>query len=309
MFSFAFSRCFARTLLLNAGLAVLAMKAAATGVDEQGMDKSVAPGDDFYAYANGSWMAAAQIPADRSSWGSGASLAEDTNRRIVGLIEAAAKNRATATAAERLVADFHTAYMDEAGIEARGLASLQPWLQRIAAISDKSGLARVLGASVRADVDPLNATNFFTENLFGLWVAQGLDDPTRYTPYLLQGGLGMPDRAYYLTVGSHMEALRVKYQAHIATILRLSGITDPEARAARIYALELKLAQAHSLREDSADVLKANNPWRREEFAGKAPGMDWAAFFSAAGLAGSPRFIVWHPGAVTGAAALVASEP
>ena len=289
--------------------AAAAEPAKSPGIDLAGMNPAIAPGDDFYAYANGTWMNAAEIPADRSSWGSSATLSEETNKRLVALIEAAAKDRANATPPARIAADFHTAYMDEAGIEARGLAPLQPWLQRIAGIGDKAALARLLGESLRVDVDPLNATNFYTANLFGLWVAQGFDDPTHYTPYLLQGGLGLPDRAYYLTDSARMEGLRTKYRAHIATILRLGGFTDAEARAGRIYALELKLAQAHTAREDSDDVLKANNQWRREDFATKAPGLDWAAFFSAAGLDSPPRFIVWHPGAVVAAAALVASEP
>jgi endothelin-converting enzyme/putative endopeptidase len=207
-----------------------------------------------------------------------------------------------------MAADFYTAYLDEAGIESRDLAPLQPLLRKIAAIGDKAALARALGESLRADVDPLNNTNFFTENLFGLWVAQGLDDPTHYNAYLLQGGLGMPDRAYYVTDSAHMETVRTAYRAHIATILKLGGVADAEARAAKIFALERELAQAHAAREVSEDVLKANNPWRREEFSARAPGMDWGAFFDGAKLARQPRFIVWHPGAITGAAALVGRE-
>jgi len=297
--------------LLSAVLLVTATAAEpakAPGLDTAAMNPAVAPGDDFYAYANGTWMEKTEIPADRSSWGSGAALTELTTQRVNELLQAAAQNQA-ATPAERLAADFYTAYLDEAAIEARGLAALQPLLDSIAAVTDKAGLARILGTTLRTDVDALNMTNFFTENLFGLWIVQGLDDPEHYTPYLLQGGLGMPDRAYYLTDSARMAGLRAKYQAHIATVLRLGGAADAEARAARVFDLELKLARAHATREDSVDVLKANNPWRREDFATKAPGLDWSVFFSGARLDTPPRFIVWHPGAITGAAALVGSEP
>ncbi len=298
-------------LLLAAPLvaAGAAQPVKSSDIDTAGMNPSVVPGDDFNGYANGKWMDTIEIPADRGNWGSGAALGEETNERLVALLQAIAQNRASATPVERIAVDFYSAYMDEAGIEVRGVAPLQPRLHSIATITDRAGLARVLGATLRTDVDALNMTNFYTENLFGLWVVQGLDDPEHYTPYLLQGGLGMPDRAYYLTDSARMEGLRTKYRAHIATILRFGGLADAEARAERVYTLELKLAQAHATREESVDVLKANNPWRREDFATKAPGLDWAAFFQGAQLAASPRFIVWHPGAVIGAAALVGSEP
>ncbi|MDQ1817589.1 M13 family metallopeptidase [Massilia sp. CCM 9210] len=266
----------------------------------------VLPGDDFFAYANGDWLAKTEIPADRSSWGAFAAMAETSNARIVKLIdEVAADKKARGEA--RKVADFYRTFMDEAAIEAKGTAPLKPLLAKIDAIKDKAQLVRALGASLRADVDPLNATNFFTENLFGLWVAQGLNDPTRNTPYLLQGGLGMPDRAYYLTDSPRMAELRTKYRQHIGAMLKLAGYPDAEARAARVFDLEMKIAQSHASREDSADVLKANNSWTLKDFAANAPGMDWAAFFKSAGLSGAHNFIVWHPGAMKGAAALVDS--
>ena len=300
-----------KCLLLAATLATLtaAEPEKTAGIDAAGMNLQARPGDDFYAYTNGSWLSATEIPADQSRWGLWSAIAEQTNQRLVALIETAAKNHPNASPVERIAADFHTAYMDEAGIEAKGLTPLLTRLRAIGAISDKAGLARALGESVRTDVDPLNNTDFFTENLFGLWVAQGFDDPAHYTPYLLQGGLGLPDRDYYLAKGADKEALRVKYLTHITTILKLGGLTDSEDRAKRIFALELKLAQAHSTREDSEEVQKANNSWRREDFPVKAPGLDWTAFFQSAGLDGQTRFTIWHPGAITGAAALVASEP
>jgi putative endopeptidase len=267
--------------------------------------QSVLPGDDFYQFVNGAWMEKTEIPADRSGWGAFAVLAEDTNARLVKLVEAAAANKATSGDA-RKVGDFYSAYMNEAGIEAKGVAPIKPLLKSIDAIHDKGALAHALGSMLRADVDPLNQTNFFTENLFGLWIAQDLENPQRYTPYLLQGGLGMPDRAYYLTDNPHMADLRTKYQEHIAAVLKLAGFTDPDARAARVFALEMKIAQSHASREDSEDVLKANNPWSVKDFASKAPGLDWSAFFKSAGLGGQKTVIVWHPSAITGAAKLVA---
>ncbi|MBA5637025.1 M13 family metallopeptidase [Duganella sp. LX20W] len=284
---------------------------AATAINANGATAAATatlPGDDFFDYVNGDWLKSVEIPADRSSWGVAAKLVEDTNARIVKLIEGLAADPAASAEAKKIVAYYNT-FMDEAGIEARGLAPLQAQLKDIAAIKDKAALTRALGATLRADVDPLNATNFFTENLFGLWVAQGLTDATHYTPYLLQGGLGMPDRAYYLDDTPSMAALRGKYLAHIAATFRLAGVDDADARAARVFDLERQIAQSHANREDSADVLKANNQWQVADFARKAPGMDWKAYFQSAGLAGQRKFIVWHPSAITGAAKLVQTMP
>jgi endothelin-converting enzyme/putative endopeptidase len=262
------------------------------------------PGDDFFAWANGQWLTKTEIPADRSRWGAMDSLAEDTNQRIVKLIEEAGKDK-NASPEARKVADFYGAYMNEAGIEARGTAPLKPALDKIAAIKDKAALTRALGESLRADVDPLNATDFFTENVFGLWVAQGLHDTAHHMPYLLQGGLGMPDRAYYLENNERMAGLRTKYQQHIATMLNLAGFKDAEARAAKVFALEVDIANSHATRADSADVQKADNTWTKKDFAANAPGLDWNAFFKAARLSDQDKFIVWHPTAMKGTAALV----
>ncbi|KQQ86791.1 M13 family metallopeptidase [Massilia sp. Leaf139] len=266
---------------------------------------TVLPGEDFFTYANGDWLAKTEIPADRGSWSAMGALAEETNARIAKMIEELGADKATSGEA-RKVADFYAAYMDEAGIEKRGLAPIKPMLASIAGIKDKAALVRALGASIRADVDPLNATNFHTENLFGLWVAQGLLDPSCNLPYLLQGGLGLPDRAYYLENNARMAELRTKYQQHIAAMLKLAGMDKSDERAARVFELELALAQTHATREDSANIQRSNNVWTAKEFAAKAPGIDWSAFFKAAGLSGQERFQVYHPSAVIGAAKLLA---
>lgn len=266
----------------------------------------VLPGDDFYAWANGEWMAKTEIPADRGAWGAMGALAEETNARIVKLIEEAGSNKA-ATAEARKVADFYKAYMNEAAIESAGLTALKPRMAAIEAIKDRAGLSRVLGEFLRADVDPLNATNFNTPNLFGVWINQGLTDPSHNVPYILQGGIGLPDRAYYLDNSPKMAELRTKYQAYIAAVLKQAGYSDPETRAAKIFALESELAQSHASREESADIQKANNPWTMKDFGAKAPGMDWNAFMQGARLTGQDRFIAYHPGAIAGAARQVAA--
>jgi putative endopeptidase len=301
-------------LLLASAAAAIVVSAtpattpAAHGIDLAGVDRSVAPGDDFFRFANGAWLKTTEIPADRSNYGTGAVLVELTSKRTVALIQGAAAKAAAGSEAQK-IGDYYASFMDEARIEQLGLKPLGSELARIDAIVDRRELAQALGATLRADVDVLNNTNFYTQNLFGLWVAQDLDEPKSYSPFLLQGGLVMPDRDYYLNPSAPMAAIRDKYQAHIAAVLRLAGVTDATARAGRIFALERRIAEAHSTRADSEDVKKGNNHWSAKDFDTRASGLDWQAFFAAAGLGSQPRFVVWQPAAVTGIAALVAAEP
>jgi len=282
---------------------------AAVGVDLAGIDKATKPGDNFDQYANGGWRAKTEIPADRASTGVFLQVfnkAEANNRAI---IDAAIKANAAADSDQGMIAGYYNAYMDTKGIEQRGLAPLKPQLDAIAALKDKTELSRMLGASMRADEDPINATSLGTENLFGLFVTQALTDPSKTVPYVLQGGLGLPDRDYYISTSADMASIRGAYKTYIAQILTLAGISDAQARAQRIFDLETKLAKAHATLEDTGQMSKGHDAWTKADFAKKAPGIDWDAYWQAAGLPNQQNFIAWQPGAVTGEAALVASEP
>ena len=275
------------------------------GFDASGMDHAIAAGDNFFDFANGEWVKRTEIPADRSSFGSFNVIAEKTLADTRAIMEEAGKGGSEEA---RKVGDYYAAYMDEAGIEARGVAPLQPTLQSIAGIADKQALAKALGASLRADVDLLNATNFYTPHLFGVWVSVDLLQPDRNAPYLVQGGLGMPDRDFYLQDGRMAELCKA-YEGYVAKLLELSGDKDAAAKAARIVALEVKIAKAHATQEQTNNVEKGANAWKQADLASKAPGMDWTAFLAAANLSGQQDFIVWQPQAVAGLSKLVASEP
>ena len=276
------------------------------GLDTAGMDTSVAPGDDFFAYTNGTWVKTFEIPADRSRYNSFTRLTEKALERTRAIVEGAAADTA-AGGDTRKIGDAYQAFMDEAAIEAKGLAPVQPQLDAIAGLADTAALSRLLGEQLRTDVDLLNATNYYTDRLFGLWVSQHLDDPSRNAPYLVQGGLGMPDRDFYLE--GEMAELRQQYQAHVAKVLTLAGIADAEAKAKAIVALETAIARVHASQVETNDIKKGANYWQREEFATKAPGLDWNAFFAGAALEAQPDFIVWQPKAVAGISKLVASQP
>jgi putative endopeptidase len=305
-----------RWILATAILCGLASSAQAvdaarspSGIDLAGIDHGIKPGDDFDGYANGNWRKTAVIPADRSSTGVFLQVFQKAEQRNAELIRTIAASKAPAGSSQRKIADYYAAFMDTAGIERHGLAPLQPQLERIGAIANKEQLATLLGRGLRADVDPINATNFSTEHLFGLFVTQGLEDPAHSVPYLLQGGLGMPNRDYYLDADKDMAGFRAKYQAYIATQLHNAGVPDADAKAQAVFALETQIAKAQESLVDSEDIHKANNPWSMADFNAKAPGLDWAAYFKAAGLDAQKTIVVWQPSAITGLSALVASEP
>jgi putative endopeptidase len=277
------------------------------GIAIANMDRSVKPGDDFYQYANGEWIKRTEIPADRAGLGVFSVLGDLSNKRTAGLIEEIAKSNPAAGSNARKVAELYNSYMNEAGIEAKGLEPLRPHLDAIAAIHDKRELAHALGETLRADVDALNNTNFHTANLFGIWVAPGFNDSEHYAAYLLQGGLQLPDREYYLSDSERMRNLRTQYQAHISAILKLAGFSETDARATRILELERAIAQSHRSLADNEDIHKANNTWTQADFSAKAPGLDWAEYFRGAGISQQDSFIVWQPEAFTSESALVAS--
>ena len=296
-------------VVLHAQSAENASKPTTHGINVANVDRSVIPGDNFYLYANGDWIKRTVIPADRAGIGVFSTLDDRANKNTAALIQESAKANAPAGSEARKIADLYNSYMDEAAIEANGLKSLQPQLAAIAAIKSKGDLARALGESLRADVDPLNNTNFHTANLFGLWVAPGFHDPEHYHPYLLAGGIELPNREYYLSDSAHVKEIQAKYHTHVAAMFRLAGFDDADARADRVIALEHAIAKTHPSLAEDEDIHKADNTWKRSDFATKAPGLDWAEYFHAAKLADQDSFIVWQPSAFTGEAALVASTP
>ena len=303
---------------LAALLFVLAAAAVARGpqagpanyhVDVAGMDRKVLPGDDFYGYANGAWMQTTEIPPDRASVGAFTILDEQITGRLRELLEGSGPAAADRDASAALARTFYAAFMDEAAIEKRGLAPVRPELDAIAKIADRRDLARVLGGQLRADVDALNRAQFHTDRLFGLWAAPDFAEPGRYVAYLMQGGLGLPDRDYYRNTDAKSVEIQNGYRSHIAAVLRLAGISDPEAKAGRIYELEHRIAGVHASRTESVDVHRADNPWPPAEFPSRAPGLDWKTYLEAAGLAGQPKIMVWQADAAKGIAALAGSEP
>ena len=278
------------------------------GIETSWMDKSVKPGDDFFTYADGSWVKNTQIPADRSRIGGFyiADLQREKNSRE--LFADILKSNPTG-GNEALIANYYKAYLNTDAIDRAGLAPAKADLDAIARIADKHQLSAAIGGTIRADTDPLNATNYQTENLFGVFVSQGLATPGEQLPYLMQGGIGLPDAQYYLGGDSKMADTRAKYRTYIATILKAAGYADPEGAAGRIMDLETKIAKAHEPREQSEDFANGAQVWTRAQLEEKAPGIDWAALLGAAQLGSVQKFDAYHFASIPKLAALVGSEP
>ena len=285
---------------------VLAPRAAAApmfgrwGFDVAGMDRTQTPGNSFFGYANGTWEKVTPIPADRSSWGGFGVLRDLSDERTRTIIEEAARSDAAPGTAARKVGDFYKSFMDEAAIERAGITPLAGRFAAIDAIRTRGDLARVFGEMNRSGIS----------TPIGGRVGQDLKDNTQYGVYLGQGGLGLPDRDYYLDDSNpKFVAARDAYRTHVANMLRLAGMSDPIGKAKRIYDLEARIAATHWTRAQSRQVEKRYNPMSTASLGTSMPGLDWNAYLAASKLGSMPQVIVSQPSALTGIAALVASEP
>jgi predicted metalloendopeptidase len=278
------------------------------GIQTGWIDKSVKPGDDFFQYANGTWIKNTAIPADRSSIGAFFIADQQREKNTRALFDDILKSNPT-SGTNGMIANYYNAYLNTGAIDRAGMAPAKADLDTVNRIADKHQLSAAIGSTLRADVDPMNATNFRTENLFGVFVTQGLATPGEQLPYLMQGGIGLPEREYYLSTDAKMADIRTKYKAYIQQILQLAGYPDPRGAAGRIVDLETKIAKAHETREQSEDFKAGAQVWTRQQLEQKAPGIDWGALLGAAQLGSVQKFDAYHAASIPKLAALVGSEP
>ncbi|MBI3714547.1 MAG: M13 family metallopeptidase [Betaproteobacteria bacterium] len=294
--------------ITQAQVAAVPAASEATSTQEADVDASVKPGDDFFAYANGAWLKATEIPAGQQRWGARSEITELTRRQVLKLLDDA--SLAAPGSIARKVADFRAAWLNEGAIEAKGIAPIKHALDRIDRIRDKAQLARLLGSNLRADVDPMNVGVFRSSQPLGLAAQVSIHGEKTYVAFLVQGGLGLADRDNYLGREADRQALRERYRDAVGSVLALLGAkAATTSRAEAVLALETALAQSHATVEASGNELNADNVWNRADFARQAPGLNWSAYFAAAGLDKQPTFVAWQPGAVTSFAALVAAQP
>ena len=270
------------------------------GVDTDGMDKSVTPGNDFFRYVNGGWVDRTEIPADRANWGGFQILRNLSDERTRAIIEDVSKTKNKPGSVSQKVGDFFASFMDEAAIEKAGIDPVKPMLDTVSKITTPAQLAQMFGDANRLNIDlPIS-----------MGVQQDLKNNTIYSAYIGQGGLGMPDRDYYLKDDNprYLDA-RAKYKTYVVSLLTLAGFSDPEARATRIYDLEKTIAQSHWTVAERRQAEKNYNPVATPDLGTKMPGFDWATYMRATGINGQSQLIIANPSAITEAAKLTASAP
>jgi putative endopeptidase len=261
------------------------------GFDTAGMDTAVQPGDDFYAYANGTWAKNTPIPADKSNYGMFTALGDLSQQRTREILDAAKGDPSS------MIGRNYAAYLDGAAVEAKGLAPIQPWLAKIRAV-DKAGLATLLAEADRNGV----------QHFFGGYVGQDDKNPDVYIYTMFQGGIGMPDRDFYLKDNERNAKLQAAYLKHLENVLTLAGETNAAARAKAIYDFEKQIATVHWDKNDSGDATKVYNKMTVAELAAAAPGFDFATFIRGLGVK-EDVLLVSQPSAFTGEAKLLADAP
>jgi putative endopeptidase len=271
-------------------------KVGTFGFDEAGMDRSVAPGDEFFEFANGNWDRKLVIPADRAYFGVWDQLDENSLTDTRAILDDDAKDPTNK------VGNYYASFLDEKGVDAKGVAPAKPILSEIYATKDRSALAAEQGKLER-----IGASAMFRMNV-------GQDDkaPDHYIIGLRQGGLGMPDREYYLKDDAKSESYRAIYIDYVAKLLSRARLADPAAardRAQRVFDFEKRIAAIHWTRAASRDADKTYNKWTRADFVTKAPGYDWDAYFGTVGGNTSPTFLVSQPTAFTEEAKIFAETP
>ena len=273
--------------------------APGSGLDHSGFDRSVRFQDDLFRAANGRWLASTEIPEDKSSYGTFAELGDQSEERLHAIVEALDVGPHAAGSLERRVRAFYAAYMNTDAIDAAGLAPVQPLLAEIDAIATSRDLARWQGRM-----------QGYIDTPVSWWVEPDFAEPGTYRALTWQGGLGLPDRDYFLRQGdARLAQAHAAYAVYLAALATLAGDSEPAQVARRVLTIEHRIAECHWDKLDTRDPQKIHNPMRPEALAQIAPGFDWPAFLEGAGLGGVDRLSVSQPSAVTGIAGLFAGIP
>jgi len=298
------------TRMFPAALAVLALAGTLAGCGQKAegprpsgiavalMDTTVRPQDDFYRYVNGGWIDQTEIPPDLPTIGSFVDLFLESERNRHGILEELALKK-DASPNEQKLGDFYATFMDSAAIEAAGIEPLRGALDEVAAIQTRDDLVRFFGRSMRAGI----------QSPVAVFIDGDFDDSKQNMLYMVQSGLGLPNRDYFLKNEPSLVAMRSQYEAYITKLFGLAGIDGGARRAKAIVGLETRMARAHWPPEQTQDVTKTHNRYEVADLSGLAGGMPWPKLFEGAGIPDLAQLNVNNPSYLTDLAKLVNDVP
>ena len=269
------------------------------GQDLAAIDKTVKPGDDFFLYTNGTWVKNEPIPADRTFTGIDLTIDNTLKPRLRGLVEDAAKTKAAAGSVQQKIGDLYASYMDEAGIEAKGLTPIKAELDAIENMNTKAEMAMRFGLAMRNNLDTPVAG----------YVDIDAKKPTRYIFRFYQTGLSFADRDYYLKDTAEFKKLRGELRAHVERMLKLAGVKNAGEQADWVLAIETEIAKAHWPLEKARDDELTYNLWPKTKFDGLGVGYNWNLILEAAGVEKQTEFLVGQPDTLIAVSKLIDSVP
>ncbi|HXV63142.1 MAG TPA: M13 family metallopeptidase [Vicinamibacteria bacterium] len=279
------------------GLLALAVSVAASqradlvsGVDRSGFDESVRPQDDFNAYVNGTWIRETEIPADQAEWGSFMILRDESEKNQRAIVEELAeKDELKPGTDEQRVGEFYKSYLDTDRANELGIMPLQERLNRILSAESFQDLLQ-LQAELRIDG---------IDSPLALAVFPDLGDSTRYTVYLFQSGLTLPDRDYYFKEGEKFEQLREALPRYATKLFELAGVDEAGARGRAVFEIERRLAEHHWPAEETRDVQKLYNPYERKDLASATARIAWDRYLQSSEIADVDMVVIAQPSYVT----------
>tara|TARA_A200000159_G_scaffold15103_1_gene12468 strand:+ start:10907 stop:11824 length:918 start_codon:yes stop_codon:yes gene_type:complete len=255
------------------------------GIDLAEMNTTVRPGSNFNQYVNGKWLDTLEIPSDQSDYGIFIALRERSTEQVKNIIESLREESAAPGSLVQKVGSYYSTWMNIEALNDKGTTPLTPWLEDINSLKSSQDLVKLVGS-------------LHFDSPIGFGILPDPADTTKYTAFIGQAGLGLPDRDYYLKDDEKFVAYQQAYKDYMAKMMTLAGISDAEVKAQSIYQIEHELAKIHWSREDSRDIQKIYNPMTPAELVELAPEFDWPTMFKQLGMDSIESFIVAQPDAI-----------
>ena len=266
------------------------------GIDLTAMDKAVKPGDDFFKYVNGTWLATFKMPADKTRYGAFDGLRDKAEDDVRSILEELTKTPPATGSVQEKVVNLYNSWMDEAAVEAAGITPIKADLDAINAAKTKADIIKLMG-------------NIDYSGPIGTYISPDPVDPNKYTVFISQTGLGMPNRDFYLDKNERFVGYRAAYKAYVTKVFELLGEKDAAKSADAVIALETKLATVHWANERQRDVQATNNPVDRAGLKKMIPAMDWDVFLAGINLGDQQNFVVAETTALRDGAKLLDTQP